>query len=57
LKGLRRDSSYAEGVSYQQLEITYSRFEKRIEFPISIEKASLERDYRDGLLILRLHEA
>ena len=30
LKGLRRDSSYAEGISYQQLEITYSRFEKKI---------------------------
>jgi HSP20 family protein len=56
LKGLRRDSSYAEGVSYQQLEITYSRFEKRIQFPCSIENATLERDYRDGLLVLRLHE-
>ena len=56
LKGLRRDSSYAEGISYQQLEITYSRFEKRIHFPVSIEKATLERDYRDGLLVLRLHE-
>lgn len=57
LKGLRRDSSYGEGVSYQQLEITYSRFEKRIEFPCSIEKATLEQDYRDGLLVLRLHQA
>ena len=56
LKGLRKDSSYAEGISYQQLEITYSRFEKRIQFPSSIEKASLERDYRDGLLVLRLHQ-
>ena len=56
LKGLRRDSSYAEGISYQQLEITYSRFEKRIHFPSSIEKATLHRDYQDGLLVLRLHE-
>jgi len=56
LKGLRRDSSYAEGISYQQLEITYSRFEKRIHFPVSIETATLERDYRDGLLVLRLRE-
>ena len=57
LRGLRRDSSYAEGITYQQLEITYSRFEKKIQFPSSIEKASLERDYRDGLLVLRLVEA
>jgi HSP20 family protein len=56
LRGLRRDSSYADGISYQQLEITYSRFEKKIHFPCSIEKATLERDYRDGLLVLRLHE-
>ncbi|MEO8434255.1 MAG: Hsp20/alpha crystallin family protein [Pyrinomonadaceae bacterium] len=57
LRGLRRDSSYAEGITYQQLEITYSRFEKRIQFPSSIEKATLERDYRDGLLVLKLVEA
>ena len=57
LRGLRRDSSYAEGITYQQLEITYSRFEKRIQFPSSIEKATLERDYRDGLLVLKLSEA
>ena len=56
LRGLRRDSSYAEGIAYQQLEITYSRFEKRIQFPTSIEKATLERDYRDGLLVLKLVE-
>jgi len=56
LRGLRRDSSYAEGITYQQLEITYSRFEKRIQFPTSIEKATLERDYRDGLLVLKLVE-
>jgi HSP20 family protein len=56
LRGLRRDSSYAEGITYQQLEITYSRFEKRIQFPSSIEKATLERDYRDGLLVLKLVE-
>lgn len=56
LRGLRRDSSYADGISYQQLEITYSRFEKKIQFPCSIEKATLERDYRDGLLVLKLLE-
>jgi HSP20 family protein len=56
LSGLRRDSFCGEGVSHYQLEITYSRFEKTIQFPRSIEHASVARDYRDGLLILRLHE-
>jgi len=27
-----------------------------IQFPRSIEHVSIDRDYRDGLLILRLHE-
>lgn len=55
INGLRRDSFCGEGISHYQLEITYSRFEKTIQFPRSIEKASVMRDYRDGLLILRLH--
>jgi HSP20 family protein len=56
ISGSRRDGMCGEGVSHYQLEITYSRFEKMIQFPRSVEHASLERDYRDGLLILRLHE-
>lgn len=56
ISGSRRDGTCGEGVSHYQLEITYSRFEKMIRFPRSIEHASIERDYRDGLLILRLSE-
>jgi len=56
VSGLRRDSICGEGVSHYQLEITYSRFEKAIQFPCSIEHATIERDYRDGLLILQLRE-
>jgi HSP20 family protein len=54
ISGCRRDTFFGEGVSYHQLEITYSRFEKILQFPCSIEGASLLRDYRDGLLILHL---
>ncbi len=56
ISGSRRDGICGEGVSHYQLEITYSRFEKMIQFPRSIEHASIDRDYRDGLLILRLRE-
>jgi len=56
ISGSRRDGICGEGVSHYQLEITYSRFEKMIRFPRSIEHASIERDYRDGLLILHLRE-
>ena len=56
ISGSRRDGICGEGVYHYQLEITYSRFEKMIQFPRSIEHASIERDYHDGLLILRLRE-
>ena len=54
VSGCRRDTVYREGFSYQQMEITYSRFEKTIQFPCSIEEASLAHDYRDGFLIINL---
>lgn len=56
ISGSRRDGFCGQGVSHYQLEITYSRFEKMIQFPRSIEHALIDRDYRDGLLILRLRE-
>ena len=56
ISGSRRDGTCGEGVSHFQLEITYSRFEKMIRFPRSIEHASIERDYHDDLLILHLRE-
>jgi HSP20 family molecular chaperone IbpA len=34
------------------MEITYSRFEKSIQFPAPIEGASIKQDYRDGFLII-----
>ena len=37
-----------------QMEITYSRFEKTLEFPASIEGAKLEHNYTDGLLLVYL---
>jgi HSP20 family protein len=55
ISGCRRDRFYREGFTYHQMEITYSRFEKTIQFPCTIEDASMEQDYRDGLLIIHLH--
>ncbi len=54
IAGCRRDTFYGEGISYRQMEITYSRFEKILSFPCSIQGAHLVRDYRDGLLIIQL---
>jgi HSP20 family protein len=54
LAGSRRDETLTESVSYHQLEITYSRFEKTIRFPCPVEGAIVERRYKDGLLVLYL---
>jgi HSP20 family protein len=52
--GTRRDRSCAKGVAYHQMEITYSRFEKILQFPDSIEGASVEHNFDNGILIIHL---
>ena len=54
VRGCRRDTFYQEGFKYHQMEITYSRFEKTILFPRSLQGCSIARDYRDGWLIIHL---
>jgi len=55
IAGIRRDRMCAAaGVSFHQLEITYSRFEKTLEFPDIIDGASIEHNFENGLLIIRL---
>ena len=54
IRGCRRDTHYRDGFVYHQMEITYSRFEKSIQFPAPIEGASIRHDYTDGLLIINV---
>jgi HSP20 family protein len=54
IRGCRRDTHYREDFVCQQMEITYSRFEKSIQFPTRIEGASIEQDYSDGFLIINV---
>jgi HSP20 family protein len=54
IAGCRRDKSCVAGVSYHQMEITYSHFEKTLKFPSSIDGASLEHNYEDGILYIHL---
>jgi len=57
IAGCRRDKSCALGVSYHQMEISYSRFEKSLSFPASIEGVQLDHMFENGLLIIRLKKA
>jgi len=55
--GCRRDKSCAVGMSFHQMEITYSRFEKTLNFPASIEGAKVEHNFENGLLIIHLRKS
>ena len=54
IRGCRKDTHFRDGFVYQQMEITYSRFEKSIQFPAKIEGASIKHDYSDGFLIINV---
>lgn len=54
IAGCRKDRSCAAGVSYQQMEITYSNFEKTLRFPAAIDNAKVEHEFENGLLIITL---
>ena len=54
ITGTRRDTTCSHGVSYHQMEITYSSFEKTLEFPATIDGARIEHNFDNGLLIIHL---
>jgi HSP20 family molecular chaperone IbpA len=54
ISGIRRDWTVVEGHRAYSLEITYDRFERMIEMPCDIERAEMEIDYRDGMLLVAI---
>ena len=57
IAGSRKDRSCTGDFSYHQMEITYSSFEKTLKFPASIEGATIEHNFENGLLLIRLKKA
>jgi len=55
VSGSRRDSYLEEGSSYYLMEISYSRFERTIELPCDLENPDVEMEFRDGMLLVRIH--
>ena len=52
--GVRRDWLIEEGCHYHAMEIVYSPFERRLEFPMNLDQATIETDYRAGMLLVRI---
>lgn len=57
IAGCRKDRSCVSGISYQQMEITYSSFEKTLRFPSPIDGVKLDHMFENGLLIIHLRKA
>lgn len=57
VRGARRDSLMEEGCRHYHMEITYSRFERRVEVPGDLSSARITTEYRDGMLLVRIEEA
>lgn len=52
--GSRRDTVIEEGYSYYSMEISYSRFERTIEMPVSLDRARVALEAREGILMVRV---
>ena len=55
IRGQRRDWSIAECQHAYSMEIRYHLFERTLEFPCQVDQADVETEYRDGMLLVRLH--
>ena len=56
IAGSRKDRSCGTGLSYQQMEITYSSFEKTLNFPTPIDGTTVEHSFDNGLLLIKLRK-
>jgi HSP20 family protein len=54
VSGVRRDRFVEEGWTHHSMEITYSHFERVIELPCDLSRASVSIETRNGLLLLRV---
>ncbi|MEJ7623388.1 MAG: Hsp20/alpha crystallin family protein [Pyrinomonadaceae bacterium] len=56
IAGSRKDRSCSVGMSFQQMEISYSNFEKTLKFPSPLAGVTIEHNFEDGLLIINLRK-
>ncbi|HZU34628.1 MAG TPA: Hsp20/alpha crystallin family protein [Gemmataceae bacterium] len=54
VSGLRRDQFVEQGWTYYAMEIAWSRFERTVELPCSLERARLDMQLHDGILLVRV---
>lgn len=55
IRGVRRDEVLEQGCSYYRMEISYSEFERSVDLPGDVENAHWDFQFRNGMLLVRLH--
>lgn len=55
VRGSRRDWCLEEACRCHQMEISYSHFERNLELPCDLDHASIAAEYREGMLLVRIH--
>jgi len=54
VSGVRRDLMVDEYCSFYSMEIAYNRFERTIEMPCDLETATIDYEFRNGILLVRI---
>jgi HSP20 family protein len=54
VRGVRRDCFLEEGCCYESMEISYSSFERQLEFPVDLDNARISTEYQLGMLLVRI---
>src|SRR5687768_12067100 len=52
--GHRRDFLVREGCTQYSMELSYNRLERLIQLPCDLDRARLELELRDGILLVRV---
>ena len=56
VSGVRRDRFVRQGFRHHSMEISYSRFERRLRLPCSADECSLRTEFAEGMLLITLDE-
>jgi HSP20 family protein len=54
VSGLRRDQIVEQGWTWYSMEIAWSRFERTVELPCTLDGARLEMELHEGILLVRV---
>jgi HSP20 family protein len=55
VRGARLDRCLEAGCSVHQMEIAYTRFERTVELPESLDRASVRCEFNHGMVLVRVY--